>query len=290
MSKKASQKVGFFGRLTTTLSTALVLIMLGVMVFFVSVAHNFGNTLRANVPLEVMLHDTITAAQRSQVENFVRKQRYVDSVKYVSKEQGTTEMAQAMNETPTEFLGHSPIPATYDVYIRSEYATLDSLRWIEPQLTRLAGVTEVDYPRDTLKHLDATIPIVSLVLLGISILLSFISFSLIHNSVRMGVYARRFTLHTMKLVGAPWSFIRRPFMRAALVMGCVAALMAAAVLSGGIYYLQESGLFVSELITWQVWALTLGSIFVFGLLLSLLCTYFSVNRFLRMKEADVFLK
>lgn len=260
------------------------------MVFFVSVAYNFGQMLRANVPLEIMLHDSITVEQRMQVERFVKKQVYVDSVRYVSKEQGTAEMAKAMQETPTEFLGYSPIPATYDLYLRAEYATLDSLRWIEPQLQKLAGVTEVDYPRDTLKHLDATIPIISLALLGVSVLLSFISFALINNSVRMGIYARRFSIHTMQLVGARWSFIRRPFMMTALWLGLISAMIAGLVLGGGIYLLQATGFFVKDLITWQVWTLTLGSILFFGLLLSLLCTYFSVNRFLRMKEADIFLK
>ncbi|MDY3942759.1 MAG: permease-like cell division protein FtsX [Alloprevotella sp.] len=290
MSNKKPQIAGTFGRFTTCLSTALVLVMLGIVVCFVTIAHNFGNTLRANVPLELMLDDSITTPQRQQIENFVHAASYVDSVRYISKEVGTQEMATAMSESPTEFVGYSPVPAEYEVYLRSEYATMDSLKMIEPQLRKLAGVTEVDYPKDTLKSLDTAIPLVTIVLLSVAVLLSFISFALINNSVRMGIYARRFSIHTMKLVGAKWSFIRRPFMGSAFWMGFFAALIAGSLVGGGIYLLTTTELFLATLVTWQVWALTLGSIFVFGLLLSLACTYFSVNRFLKMREKDIFLK
>lgn len=290
MSDKKQQSAGTFGRFTTCLSTALVLVMLGIVVCFVTMAHNFGNTLRTNVPLELMLDDSITTAQRQRIEKYLHTAVYIDSVRYISKEEGTREMVLAMSESPAEFMGYSPVPAEYELYLNSDYVTADSLKTIEPQLRKLSGVTEVSYPKETLQSLDMAIPVVTLVLLGIALLLSFISFALINNSVRMGIYARRFSIHTMKLVGAKWSFIRKPFMGSAFWMGFVAALIAGALVGGGLCFLTQTDLFLATLVTWEVWTLTLGSIFIFGILLSLACTYVSVNRFLRMREKDVFLK
>ena len=119
-------------------------------------------------------------------------------------------------------------------------------------------------------------------------LLTCVSFSLINNTVKLSVYARRFNIHTMKLVGASWSFIRRPFLRKAVTIGLIAAVIANALLAAGIYllYTYEPG--VIAVITWQVMAVTAASVFLFGILITLLCACFSVNKFLKMKAGDLY--
>ena len=140
----------------------------------------------------------------------------------------------------------------------------------------------------TMNH---TIHIISGVLLAVAALLAFVSFSLINNTVRMSIYARRFSILTMKLVGAKWSFIRRPFMARAFWIGLIAALVADGLLLAGMQALMHMNVNNEfEVITPLVMAATLGSVLVCGLMLTLLCTFFSVNRHLRMTTDQVYLK
>ena len=129
---------------------------------------------------------------------------------------------------------------------------------------------------------------INLVLLVLAVLLTCVSFSLINNTVRLGMYARRFTIHTMKLVGASWGFIRRPFVRNAIGIGVLAAVIADAALAAGIYVLYSYEPGVMTVVTWQVMAVTGASVFLFGVLITLLCAYVSVNKFLRMKAGDLY--
>ena len=138
--------------------------------------------------------------------------------------------------------------------------------------------------------LNAVIPIVSLVLLIVALLLTLVSFALINNTVRMSVYAKRLYIHSLKLVGAKWSFIRRPFLWQAFCIGLTAAILASALLGVGMYVLIDMNLYLSSLVTVEVIALTLGTIFVCGLLVTMVCTFFSVNRFLRMSTDELLLK
>lgn len=136
--------------------------------------------------------------------------------------------------------------------------------------------------------MNNTLGKVSLVLLVLAGLLTFVSFSLINNTVRLSIYARRFSIHTMKLVGASWGFIRRPFVMQAVGIGVVAALLAIGILGGCIYALSryEEGLF--NVVTWDVLAVTGGSILLFGVLITALCAGISVNKFLRMKAGELY--
>ena len=129
---------------------------------------------------------------------------------------------------------------------------------------------------------------VSLVLLILAVLLTFISYSLISNTVRLRVYSQRFLIHTMKLVGASWGFIRRPFMRDGVVVGLLAALLACLVLGFGIWWLYRYEPNLTDIITWQVLAITGAAVFLFGLIITSLCSYISVNRFLRMRAGELY--
>ena len=213
---------------------------------------------------------------------------------YISKERGTREMNEALQDDMVDFVGESPIPAEFEVYLKADYACPDSLARYEKEMRKLPGVIDVNYPRDVMESLDRTIPAVGLVLLVVAALLALVSFSLINNTVRMSVYARRYSIQTMKLVGASWGFIRRPFIWQAFRIGLVAALVAGALLGGALYYLQfEAGLgdiYLNQLVTPWVWAATLGTVVVCGICLTMCCAYVSVNRYLHMNNRMIYLK
>ena len=118
--------------------------------------------------------------------------------------------------------------------------------------------------------------------------MTFISYSLISNTVRLRVYSQRFLIHTMKLVGASWGFIRRPFMCDGIIVGIVAALLACLVLGFGIWWLYRYEPNLTGIITWQVLAITGAAVFLFGLIITSLCSYISVSRFLKMRAGDLY--
>ena len=129
---------------------------------------------------------------------------------------------------------------------------------------------------------------VNLLLLALAVLLTFVSFSLINNTVRLSVYSRRFLIHTMKLVGASWAFIRKPFMRQALLVGVVAAIVAIVALGGlvyGLYYYEPN---ILTVITWRELTITGVAVLLFGIIITATCSYISVNKFLRMSAGELY--
>lgn len=273
---------------TLCISTTMVLILLGLVAFSVLTAQNLSNYVKENLTVTVMLGDTVSANDAHRLCRDLYHRPYARNIDYVSKEQALKEQTEAMGSDPSEFLGMNPFVATLELQLKSDYANRDSLRWIAKELTANPKVTDVAYQEDLMDKVNHNLQKVSIVLLVLAALLTFISYSLISNAVRLGVYSRRFLIHTMKLVGASWGFIRRPFMRDGLIVGIVAALLACLVLGGAFWTLYRYEPNLTTVITWQILAITAASVFLFGLVITSLCSYISVNRFLKMRARDLY--
>ncbi len=210
------------------------------------------------------------------------------TITYITREQALKEQTEAMDSDPSEFLGVNPFPATLELQMHSDYANRDSLRWIAAELKKRSNVADVAYQVDLMDSVNRNLTKVNLLLLVLAALLTFVSFSLINNTVRLSVYSRRFLIHTMKLVGASWGFIRRPFMSQALLVGVIAALIAIVVLGAavyGLYYYEPNVLMV---ITWRELVITAGAVLLFGIIITMTCSYISVNRFLKMSAGELY--
>ena len=290
MSKRKKHIGGRFATVTSCISTTMVLILMGIVVFFVLFANNFSRDVRETMPVAVVVNNDLSQQELYLLQRYLREQPYTLRTSYVSKEKGTKQVSEVMEDSPEAFLDYNPIPAEFDVYLKAEYANLDSLKHFVPILKQRAGVADVVYPIEEMRSLDKTIPTVSLVLLVLAVLLAFVSFALINNTIRMSIYARRFIIHTMKLVGARWSFIRRPFMWKAFAIGLISALIASGLTGVGIYLLWMQDLYIGSLITPIIVGATIGTIFVSGLVMTLACAYICVNRYLRMSEGQMYLK
>ena len=273
---------------TLCISTTMVLILLGLVVFSVLTAHNLSNYVKENLTVTVMLGDTVSVNDAHRLCRDLYHRPYARNIDYVSKEQALKEQSEAMGSDPSEFLGVNPFVATLELQLKSDYANRDSLQQIAKELRQNPKVSEVAYQEDLMDKVNVNLQKVSLVLLVLALLLTFISYSLISNAVRLGVYSRRFIIHTMKLVGASWGFIRRPFMVDGLIVGIVAAVLAGGGLAAGVWTLFKYEPNLTDIITWQVLVITGIAVLLFGLIITSLCSYISVNKFLRMRAKDLY--
>lgn len=287
--RKKSRRHGSLQIVTLCISTAMVLILLGMVVFSVLTAHNLSSYVRENLTVTLMLSEDMTSSEAQNLCKTLKDRPYASHMTYISPEQALKEHVQAMGSDPTDFLdGGNPFVGSIEMQLNADYANSDSLKWISKELKAKNKVTDITYPKDLMDQVNNNIKKISIILLALAALLAFVSFSLISNTVRLSVYARRFTIHTMKLVGASWGFIRWPFIKRALGEGFAAAIIADGVLAGCLYglYTFEPGILV--VVDWLVVAITAGSVLLLGLLLTTICSYFSVNKFLKMRAGDLY--
>lgn len=273
---------------TSCISTTLVLVLIGVVVFFVSVARNFSNQLRENFVVTLMLDDDIPNIEAYNLQTRLRAMPCAAHVSYISKEKARKTQQEALGIDPAEFNGTNPMPASFEVRLKADYANSDSLAQALPKLKAEHYVIDIDYPDKLMESINRNIRNVSTVLLVVAVLLMFVSFVLINNTMRLSVYARRLEIRTMQLVGASPSFIRRPFMFAALGVGLTSAVLACAMIAVGIEALLEFDPSLQSDVDWTVWLLTLGGVTGCGIVLTLLCAYFSVNKYLRMSAYHIY--
>ena len=273
---------------TLCISTTMVLILLGLVVFFVLSARNLSAHMKEHLTVTVMLKDSVTLNDAKLFCRDLYHRPYSRNIDYITKEQAKREQVKELGSDPTEFLGFNPFPATLEIQLKADYANRDSLKWIAKEIRKDARVSDLAYMEDLMDKVNKNLNRVSIVLLVLAVLLTFVSFTLISNTVRLSVYARRFIIHTMKLVGASWGFIRRPFLKRAAVVGVIAAVLANAVLGAGIYafYLKQPDML--DVVTWEVLAITAGAVFLFGIVITVLCAWLAVNKFLRMSAGELY--
>ncbi|HIZ68983.1 MAG TPA: permease-like cell division protein FtsX [Candidatus Prevotella avicola] len=273
---------------TLCVSTSMVLILLGMVIFSVLLGRNLSSYMKQNLVVTMMLEQDMTEPEAKLICKRLQVRPYVNNLQYVSKEQALREGIKELGTDPTEFAGVNPFLSSVDITLKADYANNDSLAWISKELKALPKVGEVSYQKDLIEQVNASLAKISMVLLVLAALLTFISFSLINNTVRLGIYARRFSIHTMKLVGASWGFIRKPFVSSTVLVGVIAAVLADAFLAGCVYllYLNEPG--ILSVVSWEDLAITGVSVFLFGIIITAICALVSVNKFLRMKASELY--
>ena len=274
--------------ITSSISTTLVLLLLGMVVFFVLSANNLSTYVRENIGISVLVSDDMKEPEALKFQKSLNEKSYVKESVYISKEQALKEQTEAMGTDPAEFLGYNPFTASIEIKLNAQYANSDSIAWIEKEILTNKKVMEVSYPQNLIDSVNRNLQKVSFFLLGLAALLSLISFALINNTIRLAIYSKRFLIHTMKLVGASWSFIRRPFLVRNIWIGILAGIMADAILLGMAYMLVKYEPQLIEIITPNTLLIVMASVFAFGLAITFLCAYISINKYLRMKASALY--
>lgn len=286
--RKSSNNSRSFQTITLCFSTSLVLILIGLVVLSVLSARNLSNNLKENLSVTLYLDKSLNDAQGQELAKDLSKKTYTSEVKFVSKDEISKMSEKELGVDPSDFVGSNPYSSEIELYLSAEYANTDSVSWIQEQLKKDERVSDIQYQENLINQVNKTVNKISIALIILAIVLTIISFSLINNTVRLGVYARRFAIRTMKLVGASWGFIRWPFLKNALTVGFISGIVACIVLGSGIYAVFNAEPEAYKVITTEVMAITAVAMFVFGIIITFFCAYFSVNKFLKMKAGDLY--
>ena len=275
--------VSFFNsRLTSVISIALVLFLLGLIFLMGLMGDTLSCFVKENTTFSVVLKDNIREAEVKRMQKRLEAEPFIKSAEYISKEQASKELEEELGERPETFLGFNPLQASLEVKLNSEYANPDSLQLIEKKIKTYTNVSELLYRKDMMEIVNDNMKRIGIILLTLAVVLMIISFVLISNTIRLLIYSKRFLIHTMKLVGATPGFIRRPFMIYNMVSGLFAAILAILMLMGALYYLQQELSGFIDLLNTDALLLVFAAVLILGIMLSLIATFFAVNKYLRM--------
>ena len=270
------------------ISTTLVLLLLGVMGILFIFGENFSRSIQQNLTVSVIIDSKANDMEILKIQKEIGKKKYVSKYTYISKEQALEEEMEALKTNPLEQLGYNPYEASIEITMSPEYSNSDSLAIIEQELLENRLVTEVLYQKELMDSVNSNLHKAGLFIMIFLIMLTLISWSLIGNLVRLSIYSKRFILHTMKLVGATWGFIRRPFIIKNLWIGLLSGVIANTILAIGLYTILMGQPQLAEFLPIGSLMIVAATVIVFGVAICSLCAYLSVNKFLRMRRNDLY--
>ncbi|MCR5710747.1 MAG: permease-like cell division protein FtsX [Bacteroidales bacterium] len=273
---------------TSAISIALVLTLVAASAVLAANAGGVARWFKENMAVSVMLKQSTSEKEGRTLCSNLEQKPYVKESRFISKEEGAEEMKALLGEDFLSVFESSPIPLSIDLKLQGDYIVRDSLENIKKELLANRFVEEVVYQESLVEKLNSNLKSISLALGVVILLLMVISFALISNTVRLNIYARRFTIHTMSLVGAKRSFIARPFVRQAVVQGLISGLVASAFIYLMVRWLgRGSDLLTSMLDMRLVWAVLAGTV-VLGVLLCVLSTLIVVSRVAYITKDDLY--
>ncbi len=274
--------------LTLVVSVSLVLFLLGILGLVLINAKELSDYFRESLSFSVWLKDDTKEADIRMLQKDLDAKHYVKSTEYISKDEAAEKMKEELGEDFISFLGDNPLPPSIDVYLISSYTVPDSVSKIEKYILQYPFVREVLIPESLLFLINENIKKISLFLLVISSFLLLISLTIINNTIRLSVYSKRFLIRTMQLVGATRAFIRKPFIVQSAFHGFLAALLAI-MLMLALLYLIEKEFFMMFTFQNTELLILLGAVIIFiGILINIISTWFSVNRYLSISEDKLY--
>lgn len=274
--------------LSSVISISLVLLLVGVASMLLVNANSVSDYFKENMQVSVMMKDNVTEDKALSFCETLKKARYIKTTTYISKEQGQMELADQLGEDFLDIFETSPIPASIEITLDAAYVSSDSLEVVKAEISKSSLVAEVNYQGSLVDALNANLSRISLVLGFFIALMLFISFVLINNTVRLSVFSRRFTIHTMKLVGATRSFIRAPFLIQAAFQGVFSAMIAIIALVGMLFFLRSGFERLFEIFRLDLLLIVMGIVLASGLVICLVSTYFVVNKLVSLKKDELY--
>lgn len=273
---------------TSVISIALVLFLLGIVGYLMLNAQKLSNYVKENIGFNIVLKDNVREAEVRRLQKYLDASSYVKETEYIDKERAANELKEELGEDFVDFIGYNPLLSSIEVRLFAEFANPDSIKNVEKIFVSFPQVKDVHYQKNLIQKVNDNVNTISLVLLLFSVMLLLIAIALINNTIRLSVYSKRFLINTMQLVGATKGFIRQPFVTTSIIHGFIGAISANALLAGAIYILhKELGGFIG-FDNIELMGVLFLFVIVLGILLSLVSTYFAVNKYLRLKTDQLY--
>lgn len=274
--------------LSSVISISLVLLLVGIASLLLVNARSVSDYFKENMQVSVLMKQNVSEKSARQFQDKLDGMRFIRSSEFISKEQGQKEMAELLGDDFLSVFETSPIPVSIDVTLDADYVSADSLEMVRREISESSLVDEVVYQRSLVDALNANLSRISMVIGVFIILLLFISFVLINNTVRLNVYARRFTVHTMKLVGATRSFIRGPFLLQSVFQGLFSAFIAIIALLGILFVIRREFLQLFAIFRLELLLAVMGIVLVAGVLICFISTWFVVDKLVSLKKDELY--
>ena len=290
MSKKKKVSTARFlnAKITSTISIAMVLVLLGITILILSMGQGFSKFVKENMSFSIMLNEEVTDTQINAIRKNIDTQPFVKSSRFISKEQAKEQLIKELGEDPEELLGYNPAQDCIEIFLKSEYANSDSIAVINSRIRQQTNVSDLLYRQEAVDFINNNLSKVTTILLLLAAVLLFISFTLIRNTIRLSVYSKRFLIHTMKLVGATSAFIRKPFLVNNVFTGIIAGLLANGILFSLISYFGKEYAELSAILSQRDMLVIFSIVIILGVFISTVATAFAVNRYLRMKTDKLY--
>lgn len=273
---------------TSAISVLLVLCLIGLESILLLSADSLITRMRENITLTAVLTSDADSTQCARLESVLKAGDRCSAYKYVSAEEALEEHIRLLGEDPAKFLGYNPLSASYEIHPTDSYSAPDSLALLASDLEALPYVSEVIYPRDLADLMSSNVHEFSYILLAVALALLLISMVLIVNTIRLQIYAKRFLINTMTLVGATSWVTRRPFVLRNMVMGFIAGIVALTILGVVVYYVEfRMGMLLFPL-TGQNIAFIAVVVLCSGLLITLIASLIATGRYIRMDNNSLY--
>ena len=274
--------------LSSVISISLVLFLVGMACLVIINARSVSDYFKENMKISVLFNQEVPEEYAFAYRDSIAAVPYVNSARVVTREEGTRDLKAMLGEDFLDVFETSPVPVSVELTLRAEYVSADSLAVVTSLLGKSSAVDEVDCQQSLVEALNANLAKISAILAVFVLLMLFISFVLINNTVRLNVFTRRFTIHTMKLVGATKSFIRRPFLWRAVLQGIISAAVAIAALSGVLFALKKSFAGLFEIFSTRLVVLSMAAVVVGGVLICVVSTYFVVGKLVGLSRDELY--
>jgi cell division transport system permease protein len=274
--------------LSSLISITLVLILAGMGGMLAVNAKSVSDYFKENIRLSVIFDMNTQEIDARRFTDELSHKAYVKEAKFISKEQGTEEMKAVLGEDFLQVFDLNPVPLSVDLFIKSDYVHPDSLKTIQGDIMKNESVREVVWQESVIELITNNIEKIGVVLAVFIGLLLFISFFLINNTVRLNVFSKRFNIHTMKLVGAKRSFIRKPFIIQGVWQGLVSGILASAVLGLFVYFIMTDFPQLLSLMNPVMIAGVCAGVILLGVFLCLLSTWIVLNRILSLPSDELY--
>lgn len=292
MSKNSKRKHAprfLHSRMISVVSISMVLFLVGIVTMIGLVGNGLKDYVRESFSFTVILTPESSDAELAKMQGQIEQKRFVKEVTFYSKEQAMQELQKELGENPEDFLGWNPLSPAFEVQVKSDYVVHpDSISLVERELNAFPLTQSVNYRKDIVKELNDNIRTITIVMVVVMALLLMISIVLINNTIRLLIYSKRFTIYTMRLVGATSGFIRRPFIRSSVWSGVLAAIIAIALLAWAWYHMITVYPLMRTVLTPLNGAIVAGVVLLIGVILSWIAASAAVTRYLRMNADKLY--